>query len=46
MARSVTTPMIVGVLYGEPARAAGVKIVDALVCRLRRKLGGAADVLH
>jgi DNA-binding response OmpR family regulator len=41
----VTTPMIMGALYGEPARAAGVKIVDVLVWRLRRKLGVAADLL-
>jgi hypothetical protein len=41
----VTSPMLMAALYGEPAKAAGIKIVDVLVCRLRRKLGVAADVL-
>jgi DNA-binding winged helix-turn-helix (wHTH) protein len=42
----VTAAMIMGALYGEPSKAAGVKIVDVLVCRLRRKLGVAADLLE
>lgn len=41
----VTSAMIMGALYGDAAKAAGVKIVDVLVCRLRRKLGAAASVL-
>jgi DNA-binding response OmpR family regulator len=41
----VTSAMIMGALYDDAARAAGVKIVDVLVCRLRRKLGAAASVL-
>jgi len=41
----VTSPMIMGALYGGSAKAASIKIVDVLVCRLRRKLGVAADLL-
>ncbi len=41
----VTAPMIMGALYGGSAKAASIKIVDVLVCRLRRKLGVAADLL-
>ncbi len=42
----VTSAMIMGVLYGDEAHAAGIKIVDVLVCRLRRKLGAAAALLE
>lgn len=42
----VTSAMIMGVLYGDETEAAGIKIVDVLVCRLRRKLGVAAGVLE
>jgi hypothetical protein len=41
----VTAPMIMGALYHGSAKAAGIKIVDVLVCRMRRKLGVAADLL-
>jgi two-component system cell cycle response regulator CtrA len=41
----VTAPMIMGALYGGSSKAAGIKFVDVLVCRLRRKLGVAADLL-
>ncbi len=39
----VTNAMIMSQLYGGRDRAAGSKIVDVLVCRLRRKLGAQAD---
>ncbi len=42
----VTSAMIMAALYGEAAQAAGIKIVDVLVCRLRRKLGAAAGMLE
>ena len=42
----VTSAMIMAVLYGDEAKAAGIKIVDVLVCRLRRKLGAAAGILE
>ena len=34
----VSTAMIMGALYPDPKDAAGAKIADVLVCRLRRKL--------
>ena len=42
----VTSAMIMGVLYPDEASAAGIKIVDVLMCRLRRKLGNAAGYLE
>ncbi len=39
----VSTAMIMGVLYAGPENAAGPKIADVLLCRLRKKLGPAGD---
>lgn len=39
----VSTAMIMGVLYPRPEDAAGPKIADVLICRLRKKLGPEGD---
>lgn len=35
----VSTPMLMGALYGDADAAAGPKIADVLICRLRKRLG-------
>jgi len=42
----VSAAMLMGVLYDGSSRVAGIKIVDVLLCRLRRKLGAAAERLQ
>ena len=39
----VSSAMIMGTLYPNPEDAAGAKIADVLLCRLRKKLGLAGD---
>lgn len=39
----VSTAMIMGVLYSRIEDAAGAKIADVLICRLRKKLGADVD---
>ena len=41
----VTSAMIMGALYGDAETSPGAKIVDVLICRLRRKLGPEAGRL-
>lgn len=39
----VTTAMLLGALYGRAEDAAGPKIADVLICRLRKRLGSEAS---